>query len=164
MIITIINDSIVKQQVNAIVNPSNSFGHMGGGVAEVLKQMGGDQIEEEAISLAPFEIGTSVLTTGGDLKCSGVIHSPTIRDPSDKADLWSVEEATRAALELADQNEFVVIAMPGMGTGVGGVPLKEAALVMMKTISEFKPKFLEEVVLVDINEEMVDAWKSVQNI
>ena len=42
--------SITTVQVEAIVNPANSFGFMGGGVAGVLKKVGGQEIEDEALS------------------------------------------------------------------------------------------------------------------
>jgi len=69
MKITVKHDSILKQKVDAIVNPANSFGYMGGGVADAIKQMGGEVIEEEAILNAPVEIGSALATSAGTLKC-----------------------------------------------------------------------------------------------
>jgi len=157
--IIIKNSSIVTEDVDAIVNPANSGGYMGGGVAGALKKMGGEEIENEAISEAPINIGVAVLTISGDLTCGYIIHAPTMENPSEKTDTHKIKCAVEAALELADAKEFIRIAMPGMGTGVGMVNEEESAEIMIKTIKEFKPKFLKEVRLVDTNDEMTDAWE-----
>jgi len=59
---------ITTVEVDAIVNPANSYGYMGGGVAGSLKEKGGDEIEQEACESAPIPIGSCVVTTGGSLK------------------------------------------------------------------------------------------------
>ena len=159
MKITIVNDSIIKQDVDAIVNPANSFCYMGGGVAAVLKQLGGDQIEEEAIEQAPVEVGKAIITTAGDLKADVIIHAPTMHEPAQKTDGLCVQHAVEASLELADEQKFKTIAFPGMGTGVGCVPFEEAAEIMVKSVKDFKAKHLEEVFLVDVKNEMIKAWQ-----
>jgi len=44
---------------------------------------------------------------------------------------------------------------------VGGVPKEVAAKAMVEVIRSFEPKCLEKVILVDIDEEMVEAWERV---
>ncbi|MDE3019313.1 MAG: macro domain-containing protein, partial [Nitrospirota bacterium] len=63
-----------------------------------------------------------------------------------------------AALRLADEKGFASIALPGMGTGVGGVAHAEAAAVMLKEIKEFQGKSLRSVILVDVAPAMIEAW------
>jgi O-acetyl-ADP-ribose deacetylase (regulator of RNase III) len=69
--------------------------------------------------------------------------------------------ATLAALECAEEIGAKSIAIPGMGTGVGGVPFKEAAKAMVKAIREFerKARNLKRVVLCDLGERMIEAWR-----
>src|SRR3989338_1104015 len=131
---------------------------MGGGVAGAIKKIGGEEIEMEAVSNAPIPIGSAVLTTAGKLRCKHVIHAPTMEQPASLIDVGNVKEATRAALECADENNLKRIAIPGMGTGVGGVPRDNAANAMIGVIVNFEGKSLEEVILVDRNEEMVKEW------
>jgi O-acetyl-ADP-ribose deacetylase (regulator of RNase III) len=64
----------------------------------------------------------------------------------------------RAALEAAEREGFVNLAIPGMGTGVGGVKLLEAAQVMMEEINAFKFESLKRVILIDVNDALVEAW------
>src|SRR3989344_405007 len=156
---TIRKGSITTLNVEAIVNPANSYGYMGGGVAWVIKNVGGAIIEEEAIAQARFHIGTAVLTSGGGLIARHVIHSPTMEETAEKTNVLNIQQAVQAALELADQNQFTKIAFPGMGTGVGGVGKKEAAQTMVKAIKAFPAHFLKEVVLIGKEDEMVKAFQ-----
>jgi O-acetyl-ADP-ribose deacetylase (regulator of RNase III) len=70
-----------------------------------------------------------------------------------------VRKAVRASLELADRLGFETLAMPGMGTGVGGLPKELSARAMLEEIKNFKTKSLKKVILVDIDPEMVQAWQ-----
>lgn len=156
--IEVCNKSITTVQVDAIVNPANSFGYMGGGVAEVIKKVGGQIIEDEAIEQAPIQVGEAVLTSSGDLVCGKVIHAPTMHNPAERTDEHKVMCAVAAALELADQSGFKSIAIPGMGTGVGGLKKDEAAKVIVQAIKGSEFQSLEKIILLDIDEEMVAAF------
>ncbi|MEM2974259.1 MAG: macro domain-containing protein [Candidatus Micrarchaeia archaeon] len=158
MKITVINGNILDQKVDAIVNAANSFGYMGGGVAAAIKRAGGNVIEVEAIKQAPIPIGKAVLTTGGSLPFK-IIHAPTMRNPGDKTTAEKIRAAVRSALELADKSGFGRIALPGMGTGVGRVPEDIAAKAMLQEIESFHAVHLKEIVLVDISDKMVQAFK-----
>ena len=152
---------ITQVKADAIVNPSNSFGWMGGGSAGAIKKAGGDQIEREVVDQSPLEIGKAVATTAGDLDYQAVIHAPTMISPAEKADAYHVRMSVRGALHLADDKQFKVIAMPGMGTGVGNFPKNEAAKQMIDEINNFKPRFLEKVILIDLDQQLVDQWQKV---
>ncbi len=151
--------SLLEVDAEVIVNPANSQGYMGGGVAGVIKRFGGEEIEREALSKAPIPVGEAVLTTAGKLKFKGVIHAPTMEEPAMRTTEEKVRRAVRAALKLADELCFRSIAFPGMGTGVGRVPKEVAAKAMVEEIKEFKARCLEKVVLVDVDEDMVKEWE-----
>jgi len=65
MQIHIAKADITDMAVDAIVNPANSLGIMGGGVAGALSRKGGPSIQKEAMSLAPIAVGAAVVTTAG---------------------------------------------------------------------------------------------------
>lgn len=159
MKIIILKEDITKVQCDAIVNPANSSGYMGGGVAGVIKKVGGEVIEEEAVNQAPIFIGKAVMTTAGKLPHKAVIHAPTMKRPSEITNRQNVKSATIAALECADKNGFSSIAFPGMGTGVGRVPLGVAAETMVSAIKSFKAKNLKIVYLAGISEDIVNAFR-----
>jgi O-acetyl-ADP-ribose deacetylase (regulator of RNase III) len=161
MKITIEKGDITELKVDAIVNATNSYCYMGGGVAGAIKRKGGIKIEQEAVEKAPIPIGHAVLTTAGLLKAKHVIHAATMEQPASLTDVNNVKEATRAALECADENNLKIIAMPGLGTGVGNVPKDEAAKAIIKTILNFDAKSLKEVILIDIGDKMVKEFEKV---
>jgi O-acetyl-ADP-ribose deacetylase (regulator of RNase III) len=159
MEIVIIEGSLLQVEADLIVNPANSLGYMGGGVAGVIKRVGGSIIEEEAVIKAPIPIGSAIITTAGSLPFKGVIHAPTMEEPAMETTEEKVRKAVRASLELADKMGFKSIAMPGMGTGVGKLPKDIAAKAMIEEIKSFKAVNLEKVLLVDIDRELVQKWR-----
>jgi len=159
MKITVRQGDLTKLSVDAIVNPANSQGVMGGGVAGVIRRIGGEEIEREALSHAPIPIGRAALTTAGRLCCKKVIHAPTMVRPAERTDAKTVHQATVAALAAAEKAGLSTVAFPGMGTGVGRVPLDVAATTMVKAIRSFESNSLKEVTLIGIEETMVQAFR-----
>ncbi len=157
--IEVVQGSLLEVQVDAVVNPANSLGLMGGGVAGVIKRFGGEQIEKEAVSKAPIPVGSAVLTSAGKLPFKGVIHAPTMEEPAMETTEEKVRKAVRAVLELADIMGFESIAIPGMGTGVGRLPKDVSARVMVGELRGFQAKNLKRVILVDLDTQMVEEWK-----
>ena len=152
--------SLLDLEVDAIVNPANSMLRMGGGVAGVIKRIGGEVIEREAVKHAPLPVGKAIATTAGRLKARYVIHSPTMETPGPTT-REKVYKATYAALKLADEMGLRSIAFPGMGTGVGGLKPAEASEAMFKALVELLERGLrvERVVFVDLNERVVEAFR-----
>ncbi|HIQ31145.1 MAG TPA: macro domain-containing protein [Aquifex aeolicus] len=159
MEIIVRSGSLFDVEADVIVNPANSYGYMGGGVAGAIKRMGGEEIEKEAVERAPINVGEAVLTTAGSLPFKGVIHSPTMEEPAMKTTEDKVRKAVRAALKLADDLCYRSVAFPGMGTGVGRLPKDVAARAMVSEIRGFRATCLERVILVDLDEELVNEWK-----
>ncbi|WP_447975136.1 macro domain-containing protein [Nitrospira sp. Kam-Ns4a] len=157
--ITILRGSLLDADAEAIVNAANSLGLMGGGVAGVIKRAAGAEVETEARRQAPIPVGRAVLTSGGRTKFRGIIHAPTMPQPAMRIPAENVALATRAALALADERGFATVALPGMGTGVGGVAPAEAAARMVAEIRAFAPTVLQSVILVDVDPAMVEAWR-----
>jgi O-acetyl-ADP-ribose deacetylase (regulator of RNase III) len=149
-------------RADAIVNPANSRLVMGGGVAGAIKRAGGPTIEKEAVQRAPVVVGEAVATTAGKLGAKYVIHAPTMARPAMKTNVTNVEKATTAALNLARELQLTSIAIPGMGTGVGGVPVHEAAQTMIEVIRRHLSErtSLKRIFLISINEELTSAFES----
>ena len=141
---------ITEEDADAIVNPANSLMIMGGGVALAIKRKGGEEIEREARAHAPVPVGKAVATSAGRLKARYVIHAPTMSRPAERIPPENVELATEAALRLADELRLRSVALPALGAGVGGVPVREAILRILETIRRLADSFrtLEEIRLV----------------
>ena len=137
MTIVVKKGDLTQISCDAIVNPANSYGYMGGGVAGAIKRVGGTEIEKEAISKAPIDVGKAVATTAGTLPCRYVIHAPTMRRPAMKIEVENVKLATKAALETGIKLKLRTIGIPGMGTGVGRLPHDMCALQMKKAVDDY---------------------------
>jgi len=157
MTILIEKGDLTKISCDAIVNPANSFGYMGGGVAGAIKKVGGAIIEKEAVSKAPIPVGKAIFTKSGSLPCKYVIHAPTMKEPASRISVENVKLATKAAFDLAYKLKLKSIAIPGMGTGVGGVPTNSAAKAIIEIAKKFEGKF-EKIILIDRNDEMVKSF------
>ena len=134
--ISVISGDICELDVEAIVNPANSYGSMGGGVAGQIKALGGQIIEDEAKSHGLTPVGNSYSTTAGLLKAKYIIHAPTMKEPMEKIGVENVNAAMNAALDEALRLKISSIAFPGMGCGVGCLSNSDAAKTMVEVLSE----------------------------
>jgi O-acetyl-ADP-ribose deacetylase (regulator of RNase III) len=146
---------ITDMAVDAVVSPANSLGIMGGGVAGALSRKGGPLIQREAMSLAPIAVGAAVVTNAGHLWAKNVIHAPTMEEPGQKVVVESVRRAMRAALLAAAQRGFQVIAVPGLGTGLGGADPADAARAMVNELRAHRQPNPSTVWLVDTNDQIL---------
>ena len=124
---------ITDWEVDAIVNAANSTLAMGTGVAGAIKRKGGVIIEEEAMRQGPVEVGEAVLTTGGNLAATHVIHA-AVMGPDLKTDGEQIATTTRAILALAAKRRMTSRALPALGTGVGRVPPAASADSMLTAV------------------------------
>jgi O-acetyl-ADP-ribose deacetylase (regulator of RNase III) len=146
---------ITTMPVDAVVNPANSLGIMGGGVAGALSRRGGPSIQREAMSLAPIAVGAAVVTNAGLLHAKRVIHAPTMEQPGTKVGVENVRRATRAALLAAAHHGLELIAIPGMGTGLGGVDPSDAARAIVDELRAHRQPQPSTVYLVDLDDEIL---------
>ena len=161
--IKVVQGDITALNVEAIVNPANSWLIMGGGVAAAIKRAGGQIIEDEARRHAPLPVGKAIATTAGRLKVKYIIHAPTMQKTAMKINVNNVRLAMRAALNCAEELGVKSIAFPGLGTGVGGVPLREAAEVMVDELKYHLEmgSSLNEVILIDLKDDLTREFLKV---
>jgi O-acetyl-ADP-ribose deacetylase (regulator of RNase III) len=163
--IVITKGDITSLGCDAIVNPANSQGLMGGGVALAIKKAGGDIIEQQAVAKAPIDVGYAISTTAGNLHAGFVIHAPTMEQPTQEIPIENVIKATYAALDLGNRLGAKSIAIPGMGTGIGWVGKPAAAEAIVRTIDRFLKErlgphsTLEKIILVAYDNELFEEFK-----
>lgn len=131
--IEVAQGDITEQDVDAIVNAANNHLWMGSGVAGAIVLRGGAGIEDEAIRQGPIAIGEAVVTGGGRLPAKHVIHAAAMGEDG-QTDAGKIRDATTAAMELAEQLGLHSLALPAIGTGVGGFPIDECARIMLKVV------------------------------
>jgi O-acetyl-ADP-ribose deacetylase len=127
---------ISQAKVDAVVNAANNHLWMGAGVAGALKRAGGIEIESEAVSKGPIEIGEAVVTRAGKLPARYVIHAAAMGQDL-TTDRSKIAMATRNSLARAHELGLESIAFPALGTGVGGFSPEAAAEVMIRECEAF---------------------------
>ncbi|MHC1581725.1 MAG: macro domain-containing protein [Candidatus Syntropharchaeia archaeon] len=74
---------------------------MNEGIAAIVKEKGGREIEEEAMSKIPVETGEAIVTSAGALNATHVIHAVAVY-PDLTADENTIEKATENSLLAAE--------------------------------------------------------------
>jgi O-acetyl-ADP-ribose deacetylase (regulator of RNase III) len=132
--VSIERGDITDWDVDAIVNAANSTLAMGAGVAGAIKRKGGLIIEEEAVRQGPVEVGDAVLTPGGNLAATHVIHA-AVMGPDLITDAEKISKSTRSVLTLADKHRLTSVALPAFGTGVGHIAPAVSAEAMLGAVA-----------------------------
>jgi O-acetyl-ADP-ribose deacetylase (regulator of RNase III) len=129
----VVQGDITECAVDAVVNAANNHLWMGAGVAGAIKRKGGQVIEDEAVRQGPIPVGEAVVTSGGTLQARYVIHAAAMgQDLSTNAEL--IRQATRNSFARAAELGVTSLALPALGTGVGGFSVNEAARVMIDAV------------------------------
>jgi O-acetyl-ADP-ribose deacetylase (regulator of RNase III) len=134
--VELVQGDITELDTDAIVNAANSQLILGAGVAGAIRRKGGSSIQEECLAIGYCEVGSAVITGGGDLKARHVIHAvgPRMGEGSESGKLAN---AVRASLSLAEDRGLHSIAFPAISTGVFGYPLEGCADVMLRVIIDY---------------------------
>jgi O-acetyl-ADP-ribose deacetylase len=143
--IEVVDGDITQLDVEAIGNAANDHLWMGAGVAGAIKRAGGEEIEREAVSTGPIEIGDAVATGGGSLTARWVVHGAVMGQDL-RTDAGAVRRTTARCVEVADELGAESLGLPAFGTGVGGFPLDECARIMVEVTRAHQPRTLRLVV------------------
>ncbi len=119
---------ITKLDVDAIANAANTRLRHGGGVAGAISCAGGPVVQAESDRRAPIGLGEAVETTAGQMPARWVIHAATM-ELGGPTSAEIIRSATASTLAKADELGARSLALVAFGTGVGGFPLDEAALI-----------------------------------
>lgn len=147
--IEVVEGDITEADTEAIVNAANNHLWMGSGVAGAIKRKGGAEIEKDAMSKGPIEVGQAVESVAGKLPYKYIIHAAGMGQDL-RTDEKIVYEVTRNSLLLADRLGLKSVAFPSIGTGVGGFPVEKCAKKMIGAVKDLEKSFksLERVVFV----------------
>jgi O-acetyl-ADP-ribose deacetylase (regulator of RNase III) len=125
---------ITEESVDAIVNAANSALVLGAGVAGAIRSRGGDSIQKECDAIGPIEVGGAAITGAGELPARYVIHAAGM-PPGGQASEESVRSAIRRSLELAKDRGLETIAVPAIGAGIAGLPMRRCAEILLEEAS-----------------------------
>src|SRR6266511_3644080 len=122
----------VERIARKVERAANNQGWLGSGVAGAIRRAAGDEVEADAVAQGPWEVGGAVRTGPGRLSLRGVksiVHAAAM-GAGVRATPASVAAATGAALDLAAAEGLSSIALPALGTGVGGLAYPDCAAAM----------------------------------
>ena len=133
-VLSLIEGDITTQDTDAIVNAANKSLRGGGGVDGAIHRAGGPKILEECIKIGGCETGEAVITSGGNLRATYVIHTvgPVYRDGL-HYEPARLTNAYSNSLRLASLKGLKSIAFPSISTGAYGYPLEEASEIALNT-------------------------------
>lgn len=136
-------------EFDCMVSPANSFGMMDGGIDAAIVRFFGkslmDRVQQQILEqyLGEQPVGTSLIVETGHPKHPFLAHTPTMRVPMSIVGtdipyvaMWAMLLAVRHHNQHA-QRTINTVACPGLGTGIGRVPYREAARLMALAYNNF---------------------------
>jgi O-acetyl-ADP-ribose deacetylase len=136
IIIRLIKGDITDQNVDVIVNPANSYLKHGGGVAGAIVRKGGKIIQRESDKIGFVPVGSSVITTSGELPCQAVIHTVGPKMGEGNED-FKLSKSIHSSLSLASDNSYNSISIPAISSGIFGFPKDKCANILLDESIKF---------------------------
>ncbi len=112
--------------VRADLSPVNA------GARDVLLQAG-EAVAERLEQMGGLPVGGAVITQGGDLPASFLIHVVTSADDESESD-QVVRKALRNGLRRAEEFGLASLAIPPLGIGAGHLDVEDAARSMVEVL------------------------------
>ncbi len=157
---TVIQGDIAQQEADALVNAAGTSLKMGSGVAGALRRAAGGEIDEEAVSKGPVDLGEVAVTDAYDLDADIVVHAAAMPHYGDgQATERSIRDATWNALAAADEHGCGSLVVPALGCGVAGFELAEGARIIAEEIDGYDPTNLEDVRFIAYSEEEYETLR-----
>ena len=126
--------------VDVIVNPANSGLSHGGGLATVISDEAGPQLDERCEQIirkiGRIPVTMAVPTRAYQLPFKGIIHAvgPRMGDGDEQEKLV---KTIQNCLYLADRNNWNSIAFPALGTGIFRIPLQICAIAFEDAVGAY---------------------------
>lgn len=155
---------ITKVQADAIVNAANTTLLGGGGVDGAIHRAAGPELLAECRTLHGCATGEAKLTRGYRLPARYVIHTPgPIWQGGSGNEATLLHNSYRNSLKLAELHGCRTVAFPSISTGAFGYPLRDAAVIAIRTIADFLAcsPVVERVLIVCFDSRTLQVYQSV---
>ena len=164
-VLKLVEGDITERNVDAIVNPANSYLQHGGGVAGAIVRKGGNTIQEESNKIGFVKVGSSVITSSGLLSCKAIVHTVGPRMGEGNED-QKLSKAINSCLEVGLQKGFKSISIPAISSGIFGFPKDRCAKILVnETIAFFEkldnfPDSIQMVEFCVLGDEIIKAFQN----
>ncbi|MCI4387957.1 hypothetical protein PGIGA_G00080100 [Pangasianodon gigas] len=127
---------ITKERCDAIINSSNQSFSLKSGVSKAILDAAGLTVEMECAQRVASQSHQAemIMTSGGQLPCSNIIHIIGRNNPA------HIKDAVYSVLKLCEVHKFSSVAFPALGTGQGGVHPAAVADAMIEAVIDFVKK------------------------
>jgi O-acetyl-ADP-ribose deacetylase (regulator of RNase III) len=158
----VVQGDIATQSADVLVNAAGTSLRMGSGVAGALRRGAGEEIDEAAVEQGPVELGEVAVTDAYDLEAEHVVHAAARPHYGDgEATATSIANATRNALETADELGATSLVIPALGCGVAGFDLETGARIICETITSYEPEGFSDVEFIAYSDEEYETVREV---
>ena len=133
--VEVINGDLTQENsTDAIMNIISTDMNMNnaGDLSKAIARQSGPLVQQECNQLGKQPPGTAIITSGGNLQVSHIIH--IIPGSSDKQHL---QQCLEEGLRVADANNFQAISIPCVGTGGYGLTAADSAQLTFKALNAF---------------------------
>ena len=153
MPLRIIRNDLLKMEVDAIVNPTDSLLSGSGSIDFKIHLAGEEALQKELDAFGKCNVGDAILTHAYNLPCEYIIHTVGPIWNGDEKVFKAIESCYRHCLEIAIDRDFESIAFPLIATGSFGCPTDKAIQIAINTINSFLINYDLDVYLVVYNSE-----------
>jgi O-acetyl-ADP-ribose deacetylase (regulator of RNase III) len=126
---------LTEIDVDVIVNAANNDLQLAGGLAGIIRRKGGESIQQECNQIGSMPLGGAAITSGGKLKARHIIHAASM-ELGGHTTARALRASTAHSLRIAAEKGLNTVALPAIGTGIGGFPLSECAEIMLHEAAE----------------------------
>ena len=153
-------DDIAGANADVIVNAANSDLKMEFGVAGALRKAAGDALETAARAHAPAAMGQVIWTPAAPLKAEWVAHAVSATEDG----AICIQRCILRTLLEADRRGAHAVAIPALGTGVGGVPMELGAKLATEafdTFASLRPRHVRRIQVYLLDELARARWRDI---
>lgn len=137
--------NITKAKTDAIVTSLPKANTTGTLSASIYKAAG-DKIRKELRFVSDIKTGEVCITGGYNLSCKYVIHAscPSWTSDKEKESEDNLRKVYQSIMTCALENKIKTIAIPSLSTGFNGFPVRRAAYIAIRTVSEFVKSHMKQ--------------------
>jgi O-acetyl-ADP-ribose deacetylase (regulator of RNase III) len=159
-VIRVVIGDLARVPADAVVRPADATLAPAGGPSAWLDEAGGIRFADERRTATPLEAGAAVVTGGGDLAATYVLHV-VIADERGPAGRDRIRRALVSAWQRAGDWGLRLVATPLVGVASGQLTAEESARLLAETFpahaGEGGPAELQIVVDAAAERDVVDA-------
>ena len=131
--LSVVEGDLVRQEVDAIVNPTDSTLSAKGKISGHIHQLAGDKLSQACKKIGKVGLLSCVKTNGFNLPAKYVLHTVVPHWKSTQS-LEDLRICYQKAIDIAREEKMNDLAFPFLGTGHCGFPSREAADVALSVI------------------------------